>query len=169
MWSLPMLILFLYFSLLTALSERILCQQVFDLTSGFFWYECHQEEVSLGKSPKRFLSSQKGFAAPQPHCQQYKNSLCKSTSEMCLHKLQSHTEIKCNEIYTDEKVPWMLSWSSFNLAMVMEVDLVPQRVKILMDIKERSCHLGQSSFSVSLLPIPCGSWFRGLNRDKSPC
>lgn len=51
----------------------------------------------------------------------------------------------------------------------MEVDLVPQRVKILMDIKERSCHLGQSSFSVSLLPIPCGFWFRGLNRDKSPC
>lgn len=61
---------------------------------------------------------------------------------MCLHKLQSHSEIKCNQIYTDEEVPWMLSWSSFNLAMVMKPDLVPQRLKILMNIKERNCHLG---------------------------
>lgn len=68
---------------------------------------------------------------------------------MFLHKLQSHTEIKCNQIYIEE-VPWMLFRSCFNLAMVMEVDFVAQRLKILMNIKERSCHLGQGSFSMFL-------------------
>lgn len=123
---------------------------MYNLISGFFWYKYPQEEVSLGKSLVNHLSGPSvlgSFAATQPHYQQHKNSLCKWTSYMHLHKLQSHTEIKCNQIYTEE-VPWMLSWSPLNLEMVMEVDLLAQRLKILTNIKERICHLGQGSFSM---------------------
>lgn len=111
--------------------------------------------INITKRRSAWVNDTDGFSVlrrvlqPCSHTASSKtNRLCKSTSDMCLHKLQSHTGVKCNQIYTDEKVPWMLSWCSFNLEMAMEVDLVAQRLKILINMKERSCHLGQSSSSI---------------------